>query len=223
MALEEDLSAAHKQTRLRWCREHRATDFNEWRFSDESAFELANLSIPRRQFVHRKASERHAACCIQAGGVRNRQKLMVWGCISSTGSACFEILQGNINAHRYIDMLSNVLLPYLDSLPLATLQNVRFQQDNAPPHRAHITSQFLQDQAIIAPQWPPLSPDLNLIEQVWALMKKDVRRSKPRSLHDLEAAIRASWTRVVTPALCTRLYSSMRARIEQVIAQKGSR
>lgn len=220
IAVEEDIKPGQKSNRVRWCRQHRATNFNNW-FSDESTSELSSLSIPHRQFVHRKPAEKYAKCCVESGGVRTRQSLMVWGCISATGPACIEILRGNVDARRYVDILSTNLIPYIDSVPLATLPSSSFQHDNAPPHRAWFTRRFLEEEGITVPAWPPLSPDLNPIEDVWALMKKEVRRKRPHTLADLEDSIRASWVRVVTPRLCERLYASMKIRLDQVIARKG--
>lgn len=223
IAVEEHLKPTQKRNRVNWCRQNRETNFDFWLFSDESSFELTNLSIPRRSYVHRRATEKYAQCCMETGGLRTRQKLMVWGCIFSDGAACIEIIRGNIDAERYIDILRTHLIPFLDSLPLATLRRVSFQHDNAPPHRAMRTRRFLEEEGIAVPVWPPCSPDLNPIEEVWALVKREVRRSRPRTLQSLEEAIRDCWTRIVTPALCTRLYASMQNRIERVISHRGSR
>lgn len=223
LALEEDMTPRQKRARIEWCNVNRVTNFQLWLFSDESSFELADLSIPRRSYVHRKPEEKYARCCIQQGGLRLREKLMVWGCITAKGPACFDVLRGNINAQRYVGILCNTLIPYLESVPLASLQGLRFQQDNAPPHRALITRQFLESEAVDVPEWPPLSPDLNPIEDVWALMKKEVRMNRPRTLAQLEDEIRAAWRRIVTPDLCKRLYRSMPNRMKTVLSRRGSR
>lgn len=220
---EDELSKPQKRRRIVWCRQHLTTNFMGWLFSDESTFELANLSIPRRQYVTRRIKEKYARCCIQSGGVYLRQKLMVWGAISSTGPACFSILRENVTARAYIQTLTANLLPYLDHLSLNQLRDNVFQQDNAPPHRAVITRTFFEGNGINVPQWPALSPDINPIEEVWALMKSRVRRSRPQSLAALRLSIRTAWNSVVTRELCTKLFNSIPTRLKNVIARKGLR
>lgn len=222
-ALIDRLSAHHKVVRAQWCREHRHTNFANWLFSDESSFELAALSIPPHQRVYRSIKEKYKICCIARGGVHIRRSIMVWGAISSRGSACFTILNRNVNSQRYIETIGAELIPYLDNLPLARAASIIFQQDNAPPHRAHRTFDFLAHNGIRTPQWPPLSPDLNPIELVWAAMKRTIATNKPTSIAALRLAIQSSWTRISTPAFCASLYARLPRVIHQVISLKGAR
>ena len=48
-------------------------------------------------------------------------------------------------------------------------------QDNAPTHRTKITQAYLQDNRIELLQWPSVSPDMNTIENVWSLMKRNLK------------------------------------------------
>jgi hypothetical protein len=41
--------------------------------------------------------------------------------------------------------------------------------------------------------WPSISPDLNPIENVWAIMKRSVRKSKSISMESLRCAILRAW------------------------------
>ena len=223
IALEEELTRRHKRVRVEWCRTHRNENFNKWLFSDESSFELSNLSIPRRQYVSRRTKEKYARCCIIQGGLRNIQKVMVWGAISCNGPACFAILNRNVNAHQYIQTLNTNLIPYLDNIPLNQAATLKFQHDNAPPHRAYITRDFLAHNAISVPLWPPLSPDLNPIEFVWGAMKRRVRKSRPQSIPALRIAIRIAWNAVCSEEFCGRLYARQHAQMKKVINRRGSR
>jgi len=57
-----------------------------------------------------------------------------------------------------------------------------FQQDGAPAHRANTTIDFLAQHSItVIPQedWPPYSPDLSPIENLWGIMADKVRACAP--------------------------------------------
>ena len=192
-------------------------------FSDEVSFELADTSAVNRSFVHRTQTEKYSSACILDNPVQSRQRLMAWGCITRTGPGPFCIVRGGITSDTYQRVLNDNLLPFLGDLPLSKRVNTIFQQDNAPPHRARATRDFLQQAAIPVTDWPPLSPDLNPIENVWALLKRRIRKIRPQTIRELETAILDSWSAVVTRKLCKRLFLSMPDRISKVIKLRGLR
>jgi hypothetical protein len=68
--------------------------------------------------------------------------------------------------------------------------------------------------------FPPYSPDLNPIENLWPLLVSRVDKHNAKTKEELEHAIRTEW--VKTPAeLCCKLADSMPKRIAEVISNKG--
>ncbi len=59
---------------------------------------------------------------------------MLWGCISAYGMGSLHFLEGTMNAERYIKVLEQHMLPFRLRV---------FQQDNAKPHTAVITTAWL--------------------------------------------------------------------------------
>lgn len=125
------------------------------------------------------------------------------------------------STHTHIGTLATHL-PYLDEIPLDRAVNTVFQQDYAPAHRAHITADFLDHNAVTT-SWPPLSPDINPIELVWAAMKRHIAQHRPSSLPALRLAIRIAWRRIVTADFCAKLYAGLHKRINQIILVNGAR
>ena len=68
--------------------------------------------------------------------------------------------------------------------------------------------------------WPANSPDLNIIEEVWNIMKRRMRSSRPTSLVELKGLIANTWSSIQVQEL-ESLAASMPKRIAAVIRAKG--
>jgi transposase len=44
--------------------------------------------------------------------------------------------------------------------------------------------------------WPPQSPDLNLIKNVWKILKQRVKLRKPTTKEELKAYLEEEWERI---------------------------
>ncbi len=96
-----------------------------------------------------------------------------------------------------------------------------FQQDLAPAHTAKGTESWFNDHGVTVLDWPANSPDLNPIENLWGIVKRKMRDTRPNNADDLKAAIKATWASI-PPQQCHKLITSMPRRIEAVIKAKGA-
>ena len=84
---------------------------------------------------------------------------MVWGGISHNEKTQLVSVNGTLNAQKYRDdILAPVVLPFMQAGNGVTL----LQQDNARPHKAGATTQFLTANNMNVMEWPSMSPDLSL-------------------------------------------------------------
>ena len=74
---------------------------------------------------------------------------------------------------------------------------VTFMNDNAHPHLAAITRQFLVTNNVIVLDWPANSPDFSPIEQVWDELGHCVRRN--HAIHTVNDLAAAEWANLPAP------------------------
>ncbi len=95
-----------------------------------------------------------------------------------------------------------------------------FQQDNAKPHTAAITTAWLRSRRVRVMNWPACSPDLSPIENIWCIIKRKIRQRRPQTLQQLETCIRQEWDQIPTPKLQT-LITSMPRRLQTLLKRSG--
>ena len=95
-------------------------------------------------------------------------------------------------------------------------------QDNAATHRSVVVKTALHNASIEPLSFPPYSPDLNPIENVWSMVKRAVGKCNVTNLTELEGAIQFAFDQVSEQTLFA-LADSMPDRIAKVLAAHGER
>ncbi len=79
-----------------------------------------------------------------------------------------------------------------------------FLQDLAPANTAKGTKSWFNDHGVTVLDWPANSPDLNPIENLWGIVKRKMRDTRPNNADDLKAAIKATLASI-PPQQCHKL------------------
>ena len=213
------LTAAMVKKRLSFCRKYRSWTAQDWErvmFSDESTFRLVN---PRAQKVRRPTLSNRYKQRYVVVNVKHSASVMVWGCFSGNGgrgSLYFLPPKTTMNGDRYMAMLKEKLIFWMDHH-----KATHFLQDGAPCHKSKKVMEFLKGQKFALMDWPGNSPDLNPIENLWAIIKGKIKKKENiTSLPLLIKAIKEIWVTLPKP-LMLKLAHSMPSRIQKCLENVG--
>ncbi|MBW0587421.1 hypothetical protein O181_127136 [Austropuccinia psidii MF-1] len=101
-------------------------------------------------------------------------------------------------------------------------EGLTLMEDGAPIHTAMASQQWREEHQIRKLIWPPNSPDLNPIENLWFKMKYVVTHLfNPKTMDELTVAVNAAWESLPFDHLDSLLLS-LPARMQMVVDQNGA-
>lgn len=176
--------------------------------------------VDRTQYVRRRSNEKFMDECI-APTIKHPPSVMVWSCISNKGPGDMYFVEGTMNAEQYLRVLKTRLLPQIRKW-FHRDPNVIFMHDGAPCHKAKVITAFLEAKKIAVLDWPGNSPDLNPIENIWALLKDEASKFNPTTKEQLITVLKQVWNECPTIKTAIKSHiSSMCHRIQAVLEAKG--
>ncbi len=205
------LSKKNRLDRWRWAVRMSNHDWAHTLCTDEKMFVL---------------EDEQSCCWMDPGDPRFRnvrqhpKQVMVWGGISLMGSTELVFVEGTLDAAKYRAILQKAVVPLVTRVG----GPFHLQQDNARPHVAAATMLWLASHPILPVpiEWPPYSPDISPIENMWALLAADVNKRNPTSMQGLKKAIRAAWgSRTSDPATMQSLLGSWGDRVATLKRFRG--
>ena len=219
------LTEAHRRKRLKFCKDHKHWTKEDWRavmWSDESTFKcITDASKKVRRPLFKKGNKQGDpyASKYLVKTVKHSSYIMMWGAFSGQagrGSVHFVPQNTTINSKNYLELLKQKLPTSMDIHACKY-----FMQDGASVHTAKIVKEWFKSHQIKVLDWPPQSPDLNPIENLWSFMKYKLQDYNTSSIPRLKEALLELWTTGLQMDTFIKFADSMPNRIKEVIARQG--
>lgn len=211
------LTRQHKANRLNWAERYLRWQ-HDWRiviWSDEKKF---NLDGPDglQYYWHDLRKEKLVSIKRASGG----GSVFVWAAFGyySKSELCFF---EKLNAATYKEILQKYLLS-MNRIELG--YDWYFQQDNAPVHLAKNILSWFEKKKIQLLGWPPLSPDLNPMENVWGILARRVYNNGKQyyNKEELKKSILYEWNKLKMNEL-KKIIDTMPSRVFDVLCKGGGK
>jgi len=95
--------------------------------------------------------------------------------------------------------------------------------DNAATHKSDRAKAILHNASFITLDYPPNSPDLNPIKNLWSILARRVESTQQNTcetVEELQDVIADEWSKI-KPEVLRKLWRSMPARCQAVIEARG--
>lgn len=229
-----------KSKRLQFCSANLRRSWANVMFTDRKKFLFSypGAKVSAVEWVQR-GSSRQAAC------VNHPQCVNLYAGITRYGVTSAHLVAGtskqhsthfnkqgkpskNITASEYVDVVKSTLLP--EGRRIFTTRGISswvLQQDNDPSHK--VASASILDwntshasSVSLLGQWPPNSPDLNPIENVWSYVQAKVDKMGCKTFEEFKEAVLME-IKIVPRKMLINLFDSMPRRMAKVIQLDGDK
>lgn len=193
---------------------------NDWRsvvFSDE-----ATIYSERTQTSVRWVRMGDEGPPPEQEDLRNKA-INVWGYIRYDGQGEIFRFDYTMRKEEYLATLQEHLLDATEPLN-GRGERLIFQHDGASYHGAKIIKDWIALSPIKFLPWPPQSPDINIIENVWASIKNELWKqiAEIKSSNDIWEKTYQIFNNL-TLEYIHKLYSSLPKRMKAIIDKHGNR
>jgi transposase len=215
------LTDDHKRQRLSFAHGYKHKTEEDWcnvLFADVKTFQGEGHS--GRVYVRRPVGEA-ANPAYSIAHKPHPVAVPAWGCFSAAGPGYMAMFEGSLDAAGLRDIFRDYLLPTVNE-HFGDGADWWLLHDNDPGrHKSHVLRTWMHNNYVRPLDFPPYSPDLNPIENLWADMDKRMANKRADTKEALEKLVEAEWA-ATSKDFYNKLASSMPKRIAQVIERNGA-
>ena len=229
------LTIKMRENRMKFAEAHKdwtVSDWNRVLWSDESPFEL--FQTPNRQ--NDRVWSKEAGSIEPCIKVKFPAKIQVWGIMSHRALSELHIIpqRQTVNGEYYrTNILAGTCKDAINKRAengsvlvrsTSEMSEIIFMQDGAPAHTAKLTQEWCEQNLPAfwhKAKWPGNSPDLNPIENLWAIVKDKIEQlEQATTVCGLIKNVKKAWSSISSDVL-QNMVSSMPKRVNQVLERQG--
>lgn len=198
-----------------WLKER--MNFADIIFSDECRFSMDGPDNFQSWQLHDEPIQTYRPMRHMSGG-----SVMVYGAMGSDGYFVLRKIDGTLDGKKYLELLKKDIIP---NIRTHFSDHFIYMHDNARPHTSKIVKRFLESDHVKVLDWPSHSPDMNLIENIWKLMKDKVYQMVSfQNKNELWLKIEGvhAWMKENNKAIIHSLYENYADRLFKIIDRKGN-
>jgi transposase/uncharacterized coiled-coil protein SlyX len=148
-------------------------------------------------------------------------KVNVWGCFCGRGLGYLYIFNENMDGKLLKGILGTHLVESAKlHFDVEHAEEWWFLQDNDPKHKSVLVRTWLFNHGVQCIDFPPYSPDLNPIENLWADLARRVEQYQAETMEELQDIVVEEWKKTKKTFL-RKLARSMPKRCQAVFEAQG--
>lgn len=205
---------------------HADNDFlNHILFTDESSFREVGEHNPSVVRYWSQINEHRSV----ASNTQVRHNLNVWAGLLGDHIIGPFFIDGTLNSEKYLQLLQNQVLPYIQEIPNININRIYFQQDGCPAHNSLAAKNFLSQQfpnrwigtASETLSWPPRSADLSPLDFFyWGYLKESIYQHEIQTLEEVRYKI-IEISNSITPETLSAVRNHFYNRLGYCLAKYG--
>ena len=206
------LSDTHRLNRLKWAKNNKKTDWTKIIFTDETTISL--FGKPKK--VWRQKGE-----IVKVPTVKHSIQVHIWDIFHRKALGIFTALQTILMLNYYVKFIRKHYYLLLKKFLGKMIIVGNYRRIMILSIGLKKAEKWREENQVRRISWAAQSPDLNSIENVWAVLKANISNYELNSIKELIKIIKREWKKLDS-SFSKNLIISMKNRISLVLSNEGN-